>query len=41
MSWAALDALRMDTASSSGVGYDLRRLRLNGLISRLPHTNRY
>ena len=21
--------------------YDLRRLRLNGLIHRLPHTNRY
>jgi predicted MarR family transcription regulator len=21
--------------------YDLRRLRLNGLIRRLPHTNRY
>jgi len=41
MSWAALDALRMDTAPSSGVGYDLRRLRLNGLIGRLPHTNRY
>jgi predicted MarR family transcription regulator len=32
----------LGTAYTRGhMTYDLRRLRLNGLIRRLPHTNRY
>lgn len=27
--------------TSSRMGYDLRRLRLHGLIQRIPHTNTY
>ena len=30
-----------DRISSGAITYDLRRLRLHGLIQRLPHTNRY
>ena len=29
------------TYTPGQMAYDLRRLRLNGLIRRLPHTNRY
>jgi hypothetical protein len=30
-----------DEYSSSKMSYDLRRLRPNGLIARIPHTHRY
>jgi hypothetical protein len=39
---ARLDRRALGSAYTPGqMTYDLRRLRLNGLIRRLPHTNRY
>jgi hypothetical protein len=38
---ATLLALDLDEYSSGRMTYDLRRLRLKGLVSRLPNSNRY
>jgi hypothetical protein len=38
---AALLDQSLDQYTSSKMSYDLRRLRLNGLISRIPNTHRY
>jgi len=38
---AALLGLRADQLSAGRVTYDLRRLRLHGLIQRIPRTHRY
>jgi hypothetical protein len=34
-------ALRPENMTSGQITYDLRRLRLHGLIARIPHTHRY
>ncbi|MDQ6782598.1 MAG: hypothetical protein M3063_03955 [Actinomycetota bacterium] len=38
---ASLQGLDADDVSAGKMTYDLRRLRLHGLIERIPHTNRY
>jgi hypothetical protein len=38
---AQLRGLEPDTISAGQMTYDLRRLRLHGLIDRVPHTHRY
>ena len=38
---ARLRGLRPDQASAGQMTYDLRRLRLHGLIERIPHSHRY
>jgi hypothetical protein len=38
---AALLGLDPDTMTAGRMTYDLRRLRLHGLIERIPHTHRY
>ena len=38
---AQLRGLPDDTVTTGQMTYDLRRLRLHGLIARLPHTHRY
>ena len=38
---APLLGLRPDQLSAGRMTYDLRRLRLHGLIERIPHTHRY
>ncbi|MGI8750894.1 MAG: hypothetical protein ACR2MN_00975, partial [Acidimicrobiales bacterium] len=38
---APLLGVEVDDISAGMMTYDLRRLRLHGLIKRIPHTNRY
>jgi len=38
---AELRSLTPDAVTTGQMTYDLRRLRLHGLIERLPHTHRY